>query len=291
MLKKALGLAALGVGAGAYALAEPFRFRLQSHNLWLGKPGPSLSILHLSDLHMTGSTRSLRRWLGRLPQELKMVPDLVIATGDLINDDGGIEPAVEVMGGFEARHGLFYVLGSHDYYQSRFQSYSKYFTGRRSPGRLIEAATGELEKGLKEEGWAPLTNATEVLDTPKGRIRLAGMDDPYLERHEMGHLHRASSDDLAVAVMHAPNIVSEAALAGFDLVLSGHTHGGQVRLPGIGAIVTNCTLPAALAGGPNRVGGTWLHASPGLGMSPYAPIRFGCRPEATLLWLRGGSPH
>lgn len=290
MLKRLGALAALGGGAAAYALVEPYRFRLRSHNLWLGRPGPELTILHLSDMHMTSSTRALHNWLTHLPEELGRVPDLVVATGDLVNDDSGIEPAVEALRAFEARYGRYYVLGSHDYYQSRFESYVKYFRGDARPGRLIPAATAELEKGLKEAGWGALTNATEILDTPEGRIHLAGMDDPYLERHELGHLHRGRSDDLAVAVVHAPDIVSEAALAGFDLVLAGHTHGGQVRLPGIGAVVTNCKLPAGLARGPHRVGNTWLHVSPGLGMSPYSPIRFGCRPEATQLWIRGGTP-
>jgi predicted MPP superfamily phosphohydrolase len=74
-------------------------------------------------------------------------------------------------------------------------------------------------------------------------------------------------------------------LAGFDLVLGGHTHAGQVRIPGVGALVTNSSLPAALGGGLHRIGSGWLHVSPGLGTGRFAPIRFACRPEATLLVL------
>jgi predicted MPP superfamily phosphohydrolase len=85
--------------------------------------------------------------------------------------------------------------------------------------------------------------------------------------------------------MHAPDVVSEWFLTGFDLVLAGHTHGGQVRIPGIGALVTNCSLPTALAGGLHRIHGGWLHVSPGLGTGKYSPIRFACPPEATLLHL------
>jgi predicted MPP superfamily phosphohydrolase len=85
--------------------------------------------------------------------------------------------------------------------------------------------------------------------------------------------------------MHAPDLTSEWALEGFDLILAGHTHGGQVRVPFVGALTTNSSLPNRLACGPFRVGGAWLHVSPGLGTGPYSRIRFNCPPEATLLEL------
>jgi predicted MPP superfamily phosphohydrolase len=73
---------------------------------------------------------------------------------------------------------------------------------------------------------------------------------------------------------------------GYDLVLAGHTHGGQLRLPGYGAIVTNCGLDRSRARGVSRWGAhTWLHVSAGLGTSPFAPVRFACPPEASLLTL------
>jgi predicted MPP superfamily phosphohydrolase len=116
-------------------------------------------------------------------------------------------------------------------------------------------------------------------------VRVAGVDDPYLGRARTGHLHRAPDDVVAIGLMHAPDVVSAFVLAGFDLVLAGHTHAGQVRLPGIGAVVTNCSLPTGLAGGAHRVGDAWLHVSPGLGTGSFAPIRFRARPEVTLLRL------
>ena len=97
--------------------------------------------------------------------------------------------------------------------------------------------------------------------------------------------------DLAVAVAHAPylRVLDRFTADGYALVLAGHTHGGQLRLPGYGALVTNCDLDPARARGLHRhsAGGrsAWLHVSAGLGTSPYAPVRFGCRPEATLLTL------
>ncbi len=89
-----------------------------------------------------------------------------------------------------------------------------------------------------------------------------------------------------MAVMHSPDSAPESAALGYDLMVAGHTHGGQVCLPLVGALVTNCSMPRRLVKGPIRMGGALLHTSPGLGTSKYAPFRFWCRPEATLLELR-----
>ena len=85
--------------------------------------------------------------------------------------------------------------------------------------------------------------------------------------------------------MHSPDSAPEAAALGYDMVFAGHTHGGQVRLPLVGALVTNCTMPRRLVDGLVRMGTSLLHTSPGLGTSKYAPFRFLCRPEATVLEL------
>ena len=278
------GILAAGAGLGLYALVEPYRFRLRTLDVPLHQGGLRLNVLHVSDTHMRAGDRRLQDFLERLPGELDAPPDLVLATGDLIEDDTGIAPLLDALGRLESNYGCFYVFGSHDYFQSKFQAYTKYFTGRRPVG-APRADTEALEHGLKQRGWSPVTNATASVDTPGGRILIAGVDDPYIRRHKTDHIRREQDDALAVGLVHAPDVVSEYALAGFDLVVAGHTHGGQIRLPGLGAVVTNCTLPAALAGGLTPVGNTWLHVSPGLASGRFAPIRFNCRPEATLLRL------
>jgi predicted MPP superfamily phosphohydrolase len=109
---------------------------------------------------------------------------------------------------------------------------------------------------------------------------------------------RAPADpaaDLTLAVTHAPYLrVLDAMTAdGADLLLAGHTHGGQLCVPGFGALVTNCDLPTRYAKGLHRWSAagrqSWLHVSAGLGTSPYARVRFACPPEATLLTLRARS--
>ncbi|MGH2755622.1 MAG: metallophosphoesterase [Actinomycetota bacterium] len=278
------GLAA-AAGAAAYALVEPHRPRLVRQEIPVAPACPPLSILHLSDTHLTERTRGLARFLTDLPQAVSQVPDLVLATGDLIDSDDGIEPLLRSVEGLRARLGRFYVLGSHDYYQAIFKPPTKYFKGPEKPSKAPRADVDRLEAGLASQGWTSLVNRTEVLPRDDGTIRLAGVDDPYLKRQRTDHIRRGANDVLAIGLTHAPDVVSEWALNGYDLILAGHTHGGQVRFPLVGAVVTNSSLPTALASGPHRIDGAWLHVSPGLGTSKFSPFRFLARPEATLLHL------
>lgn len=284
---------AAGTGVAAYSLVEPYWPKLAVRSVATGHRGFTLSVLHLADTHLTRGDKRLMSWVGRLPERLGEVPDLIVGTGDFIDNNSGIEPLLDAFGSLDARLGKFYVLGSHDYFQARFhvRSFKKYFTGDSRMTKAPAADTDRLERGLQSQGWIPLTNRSEVVNTSSGTIRLAGVDDPYLKRHTTDHLRRSTEDALAIGLVHAPDVVSEYLLAGFDLVLGGHTHAGQVRIPFYGALVTNCSLPPALAGGLHRVGEGWLHVSPGLGQGRYTPIRFNCRPEATLLKLEPAGPE
>lgn len=285
-MHKPLGwAAAAGAGLAAYALYEPYRYRLVTHELAVRWVGPPLDVLHLSDTHLSPKDTKLMAFLKGLPDRLPKMPDLVLATGDLIQGDEAIDPLLESISGIEARYGRFYVFGSHDYYVSSGPSYTKYFSNDKVMRRAIATDWERLEEGLQTKGWIALTNSEHTLDLNGAAVRVAGVDDPYLERHETAHIHRSTEDDLAIALAHAPDVVSEWILNGFDLVVAGHTHAGQVRLPFAGALVTNCSLPSALASGPNRIGAGWLHVSPGLGTGRYSPIRFLAQPEATLLRL------
>lgn len=277
--------AALGAAGAAYALGEARAFRLVEHRLPVGAGVPRTRVLHISDTHMQERDRVKALWLSRLPEVLEVTPDVVVATGDLIEDPTGIDPLVDALSGVSARYGKWYVLGSHDYFHSSFPGFFKYFTGSREVVRATPADTPRLEAGLAETGWTALTNRTETVDTGGGRIRMTGVDDPYIHRDDTRHVGREPGDALAIGVMHAPEVVSQYALHGYDLVLAGHTHGGQVRIPFAGAVVTNSNLPCALAAGPTRVGSSWLHVSPGVAQGKFVPLRFNCPPEVTLLTL------
>jgi predicted MPP superfamily phosphohydrolase len=272
--------------AVSYPLIEARWYRLNRLRVPVERDVGRLSILHVSDIHHTDARARVVRFLRSVPQHVGR-PDIVIATGDLIEDDSGIEPITAALNMLEARYGRFYVLGSHDYYQSRFQSYTKYFSSKRDAPPVKRADTALLERKLQDGGWVSLMNRTELIDTAAGRIRVAGVDDPYLDRDTDTHIQRSSGERFAIGLTHSPDSISRWMLTGFDLVLAGHTHAGQVRLPGVGALVTNSDLPSALAGGLHRIGAGWLHVSPGLGTGRFAPIRFNCRPEVTLLEVQG----
>jgi predicted MPP superfamily phosphohydrolase len=277
--------ALLSLGLGAYSLCEPYLYRLTTKRVPVGGKCPALSILHISDTHMQQHNRRLAAFLAALPDRVGLEPDFVLATGDMMEGDDGIDRLIEGLAPLRAQHGCYYVLGSHDYYAPTFKGPRKYFRPPQGGVKSPPADTDRLKTALQSIGWKPLINTTEIVDTPHGRVRLTGVDDPYIRRHETGHIERSSEDVAAIGLMHAPDVISEWFRAGFDLVLAGHTHGGQVRIPGVGALVTNCSLPTALAGGLHRIDAGWLHVSPGLGTGKYSPIRFACRPEATLLCL------
>ena len=273
-----------GAAAAAYAAYEPYRFRLVTKRVPVRVGTPPVTILHVSDTHLRTDTARTRVFLEHLPRALGEEPDLVLATGDFTNDDPSMVDATALLNGLKATAGRFFVYGSHDYYESNGPSFSKYFTeGSSPPARRRDESS--MTQALEAEGWKSVVNTTEIVETEAGRIRISGVDDPYLNWQRTGHIERGADDDLAIGLVHAPDVVSEWALNHFDLVVAGHTHGGQVRIPGVGAVVTNCSLPAELAAGLTRIGDSWLHVSPGLGNGPYTPIRFACRPEATLLRL------
>jgi predicted MPP superfamily phosphohydrolase len=120
-------------------------------------------------------------------------------------------------------------------------------------------------------------------------VEVMGMDDPHMHRGDLRVTTRSRRDLFGLAVVHSPDPSPELASLGWDLILAGHTHGGQVRLPVAGALVTNSHMPRRLASGVIRIGGATLHTSPGLGTSKFAPFRFLCRPEATILELHPAS--
>jgi uncharacterized protein len=285
-------IALAGGTAAAYAAFERRAYRVRNHRLTVPASAPPVSVLHISDVHLSGKDRALRRWLESLPGRLGPAPDLVLATGDLIDDDSGIDPLVEGLARLPSRLGKFFVFGSHDYFQSTprgaLLSLAHRYSGSREPHAVKRVDNARLVSQLEAGGWTGLNNNSVHIDDGGKRIQVSGVDDPFLNKHTTAHIRRGPEDDLAIGLVHAPDIVSEWILAGFDLVVAGHTHGGQIRMPAVGALVTNCSLPAALAGGAHQVGNGWLHVSPGLGTSKFSPFRFLCPPEVTLLRLVPG---
>lgn len=255
--------------------------------------GPGdLTILHISDTHLAPPQQHRVDFLRRLADEDY---DLVVATGDLLGDLGAEDALVDALTPLTAdgTPGLV-VLGSNDLFGPTPKNPFLYFTDpdeRRYGGRHD---TARMLRGLADVGYTTLRNERTVVETAAGTVAVGGIDDPHLDPTRLPRTETIAVElpdaDLALGLVHAPY---QAALdlmtgAGYGLVLAGHTHGGQVRLPGIGALTANCDIPLDQARGLSRWGASRLHVSPGLGHSPYAPFRFACRPEATLLHLPGG---
>ena len=276
----AAGAACVGYGI----LVERDWYRLRRQRVEALEPGQApLTVLHLSDLHLTAADDRQIRFLERLAAE---PVDLVVVTGDMLGEPEALDPVLATLGRFRPRLGAVAVLGSNDYWAPRFRNPLTYFIGpstrrHRSSGRN---PWRELVQGLETRGWTVLSNRRGRL----GDVELAGMDDPHI-RHDDPAVPVPANGEvparLRLGVVHSPYRRALDAFAGngYDLVLAGHTHGGQVRLPGVGALVTNCDLPRDRVRGLSRWGSSWLHVSAGLGTSKYAPFRFACRPEASLL--------
>ncbi|PRW63398.1 metallophosphoesterase [Actinopolyspora mortivallis] len=262
----------------------------------LAEGSPRVRVLHVSDLHMTPRQFSKQRWVAALDE---LEPDLVVNTGDNLAHPQAVPAVLRALGPLLDRPGVF-VFGSNDYYAPKPKNPARYLIpaarqkrirGRPLPWRDLRAA-------MTERGWMDLTHRRGELTVGGVRIHVAGLDDPHLKRDRYAEIAGApvEGSQLGLGVTHSPEprVLDSFAADGYDLVLAGHTHGGQLRLPGYGAIVTNCQLDRGRARGSSTWGEhTWLHVSAGLGTSPYAPVRFACPPEASLLTLvprsEGGS--
>lgn len=276
------GIFGAGIAAVAYGIIEARLHTVRTYRIAVLPPGTEkMSIMQVSDLHLRPSTKRLIKFMKSLSGTEH---DIVFATGDLLGGPEVVELCADLLDGLKARVGRYYVLGSSDYYAPKIKSYLDYFLNKRRISTKRNP-TRKFTDLLDRRGWIDMTNRTIVGQFGPLTMQLTGLDDPYLHRDDRTLLKREPGMDLAVCVVHDPAPYDEAIEAGFDLIVAGHTHGGQVRLPLVGALVTNSTLPTELAKGPHRVDGGWLFVSPGLGTGRYAPFRFLSRPEASILEL------
>ncbi|MFC6042025.1 metallophosphoesterase [Nocardioides hankookensis] len=291
------GGAAAGAALTAYALVEARAYTLRRVTVPVLPPGsPDLRVLHLSDVHMTPGQTRKQEWLRGLAD---LRPDLVVDTGDNLAHDQAVPVVLDSLGDLLDVPGVF-VFGSNDYFRPSLRNPVRYLlpddgTRHTDTPKLPWPA---LREGFTSAGWADLTNRHATLEVRGVRISFAGVDDPHLGYDRLDDVAGPADPDadLRLGVAHAPylRVLDRFAADGYDAVLAGHTHGGQVCVPGIGALTTNCDLEPARAKGlhrhpagsrPGDPGSSWLHVSAGLGTSPYARIRVACRPEATLLTL------
>ena len=298
LVRRTMTLGAVaGTGLASYAAWEARQYTLRRVTVPLLPPGHApMKVLHLSDIHMAPGQRAKQEWLRGLAA---LEPDLVINTGDNLAHDRSVPVVADALGGLLDVPGA-YVLGSNDYWVPTMRNPLLYLlpdTGKRhTSGRQLPWP--DLKDRFDAAGWVDLTNGFGALEVGGTSIAFAGVDDPHLEYDDLARVAGPADReaDLRLAVTHAPylRVLDQFAADGYDAIIAGHTHGGQVCLPGGRALTTNCDIEPARARGlhrhpadsaPGDAGSAWLHVSAGLGTNPYVRFRVACRPEATLLTL------
>ncbi|MFC5370882.1 metallophosphoesterase [Arcanobacterium bovis] len=275
----------------------------------------TLRILHISDVHLM--TRQAKR-IAFLRDLDVQAPDLIVITGDLISQGSAVDPLIDALSIFKGVPGVF-VFGSNDYHAPKLKNPFRYLwrnssedSGSKKSGAKEPPAslpTAKLTARLEELGWVNLNNSRTQVSIGTWSIDLVGVDDPHIRRDAFP---AASSDSdtargrrtIRIGVTHAPyaHVLDTMHDDGCHLIFAGHTHGGQVCLPGHHALVTNCDLPNRYASGlfrwpledkaPVRGDGAiigWncdeepqtslVQVSAGLGTSPFTPFRTFCAPE------------
>lgn len=298
-------------------------FTIRRHTLPLLQPGAApIRMLQLSDLHLAPWQTNKINWVRSLAE---LRPDVVVLTGDLMGHLQARNSLLESLRPL-ANSGakLVFVHGSNDYYGPIFKNPMNYLLEpSRKSTRQQDIDNAALTQGLEDLGMINLNNSAARLTVRDTRLELLGLNDPHIRYDDASAMREAltalaaedaapvdeapgeaSAEDgsdnngidaparaLRIGVVHAPyqEALGELLDDGAELLLAGHTHGGQVRVPGVGALTSNCDLPVAQARGLsvwyNAHRAAYLNVSAGLGNSIYAPVRFACRPEASLITL------
>jgi predicted MPP superfamily phosphohydrolase len=234
-----------------------------------------LSILHLSDLHITRWTNRLDLWEAALAQQK---PDLLVVTGDLGHRSWlwkkSLAPITRLLHAVTPTIGTFFILGNHD-------------------STKLAPALSQLN------GFRYLANETVFLTRPpkpSAKGRKAASDTPRLALIGV-HQHRRIDTDIPTAMrdvvpsdfklmlLHYPDLIHQAVAAGADVALAGHTHGGQICWPDGSPIIRHDVLPQTMCTGVHMVNHTWMVVNRGIGVAGLR-VRVFCPPQAILLTLR-----
>jgi len=250
------------------ALAEPFMLSLERQQIFLRrlpKALDGLRIVHLSDFHYGPLTNS--KHLERAVEAANdLHPDLIALTGDYISQDRMYAaPCADLVGRLRARYGVYAILGNHDHWTDA-------------------ALISDL---FRAEGIRVLINEGLRLDLRRKSFWLAGVNDTMVGLEDLPlALAGSREDELKILLAHNPVILRRAARAGVDLVLSGHTHGGQVTLR---SEKSRAGRPRRrMLRGLGRRGNTQIYVTRGLG-TVVLPIRYRCKPEVSVLELQSMS--
>ncbi|MFM5905759.1 MAG: metallophosphoesterase [Micrococcales bacterium] len=283
-----IALMALGLAAaiwGIFIERQWFRVVVEQQAIDVLPAGSEpIRVLHVSDFHIAPWQGRKLRFISRLADTVDF--DLVVDTGDNLGHLNAIEPTLRAMQGLLGKPGVF-VNGSNDYFAPKFRNPFGYLAKPSERKSQVRLETEKLTGAFEAAGWLNLNNASCELTVNGTRLDFVGIDDHH---DGLSDLESIGSGAL-IGVSHAPYLAVIDAMndAGVKLLFAGHTHGGQVCIPGYGALTTNCDLPTKAAKGLSswsRNGNQlWLQVCAGLGHSIFAPVRFACPPEVRLLTL------
>ncbi len=299
------GLGAVALGAFAWgALVERNRFTVRRESVAILDPAARpITVLHLSDLHMAPWQTAKQEWIRSLED---YEPDLVVATGDLLGHENGLEGVKRALEPFRGVAGVF-VHGSNDYFAPTPKNPLSYLVGSsRVAAPPVRLDTEALDEYLESLGWLNLDNTARAMTINGSRIEFVGVNDAHRNwdrldlipgaldemRENVGWVDdRNGPDPVTIGLTHAPyqRVLNAFVNQSADLIFAGHTHGGQVQVPWFGALVTNCDLPREYVSGlhvwNHAFNASYLEVSAGIGTSIYAPVRFSCPPEAVVVTL------
>jgi predicted MPP superfamily phosphohydrolase len=259
-----MGLGCVGYGAVVRNNVEVSRVEVKIANL--PREFDGLTIAQMSDIHH-GPYTGLD-YINRCVEIVNgMHPDLIALTGDFTFAGRiYIEPCAEVLKGLKARVGVYAVLGNHDYY----------------------AGAGHVARAMRNAGCEVLVDAHDCLEYRGAKLRLLGVDDYIYGTTDVNRLMRdLPREEPKIVLSHNPDFIEEFAIKNkhIDLMMSGHTHGGQIRFPFIGAPQISSDYGQRYAIGLNHKGSMQVYTTRGIG-SILLPTRINCPPEIVLYTLR-----
>jgi uncharacterized protein len=259
-----IGVGCLGYGALVREHVEISRVQVRIENLPAEFNG--LTMAQMSDIHH-GMYTGLD-YINRCVEIVNnLSPDLIALTGDFTFDGSNyIEPCADALKGLKARIGVYSVLGNHDYY----------------------AGAGRVARALRNAGFDLLIDAKDCIEYRGAKLWLVGVDDLYYGTTDIYRLMRGlSPSEPKIVLSHNPDFIEEFAVADkhIDLMISGHTHGGQIRFPLIGAPQISSVYGQRYAIGMNRKKRMQVYTTRGIG-TILLPVRFDCPPEIVLYTLQ-----
>ena len=218
-----------------------------------------ITIVHLSDLHVRPTLRLREKLLVKKVNNLK--PDLIVITGDTLEKPTEISTALELLKSMKPSIGTYVVLGNTDYRKLK---------------------QDQLAKLFKRAGVTPLINENTLLHFPNGAVSIAGVDDPVHKRDNLEKTLKGIPDGMPVILLsHSPEIYPRALVKDVDLILAGHTHGGQIGIPWL-VKMSNYANRSPYMKGLFHDGKSFMYVNKGIGTKMF-PIRFLCPPEITVL--------